>query len=182
MLWNCKVANLPVCQTPLAYHQNADPTRWVVERNRSAGLEVGSPVLSNADGLFELRRVCDAVTELINEDGRFQVNYRTCFHLTLGTRLNSDSSLRGFLKGLQRLEPGLMTLVSPSRLFGFDGSRYDIGRRNSYCRPTRDGVGATIHGGNTLAGGVVARVATSLTTKADELQHFTGVQIGLVSD
>ena len=44
------------------------------------------------------------------------------------------------------------------------------------------GVGATIHGGSTLAGGVVARVATSLTTKADDLQHFTGVQIGLVSD
>ena len=135
-----KVANLPVCQTPLAYHQNADPTRWVVESDGSAGWEVVSPVLSNADGLFELRRVCDALTELINEDGRFHVNYRTGFHLTLGTRLNSDSRLRGFLKRLQRLEPGLMTLVSPSRLFGFDGSRYNMRRRNIYCRPTRESV------------------------------------------
>ena len=133
-----KVANLPVCQTPLAYHQNDDPTRWVVESDGSAGWEVVSPVLSNADGLFELRRVCDALTELINEDVRFHVNYRTGFHLTLGTRLNSDSRLRGFLKRLQRLEPGLMTLVSPSRLFGFDGSRYYTRRRNIYCRPTRE--------------------------------------------
>ncbi len=37
------------------------------------------------------------------------------------------------------------------------------------------GLGRLVHG-------VVARVATSLSTKADDLQHFTGVQIGLVGD
>ncbi len=42
--------------------------------------------------------------------------------------------------------------------------------------------GSTLVGNSTLVGSVVARVATSLTTKADDLQHFTGVQIGLVSD
>jgi hypothetical protein len=113
-------------------------TEWRVVRDESAGWEVVSPILANAEGLEELGRVCAALTDLVASSPRLRVNFRTGMHLTLGTRINTNRRLRAFLTRLQRLEPGLFTLVSPSRLFGFDRGRYDVGARNYYCLPVRE--------------------------------------------
>ena len=39
---------------------------------------------------------------------------------------------------VQRLEPGLFTLVKPSRLFKTSLSGYNITKNNWYCKPTRE--------------------------------------------
>jgi hypothetical protein len=130
----------PVHTEPLGYGGNSDPTRWYVVYDRSAGWEVISPILVNDSGFEELKRACAALTDLVRESEVLHVNYRTGLHVTLATRLNTDERLRGFLKRLQRLEPGLYTLVSPSRLFGFDGCTYDLRSRNDYCLPLRESV------------------------------------------
>lgn len=133
-------ATAPVGPQPLAYHENDDLTRWVLEHDRSCGWEVVSPILSNAEGFDELRRVCEGLADLVRSDDRFHVNYRTGLHVTLGTRLNTDERLRGFVKRLQRIEPGLLTLVPPSRLFRFNGTCYETRSRNSYCAPVREAI------------------------------------------
>jgi superfamily II DNA or RNA helicase len=115
-----------------------DLTRWRVVRDESAGWEVVSPILVNAEGLAELSRVCAALTDLVASRPDLHVNHRTGMHLTLGTRLNTTRRLRAFLTRLQRLEPGLFTLVSPSRLFRFLEGRYCLGQRNRYCLPVRE--------------------------------------------
>ena len=59
-------------------------------------------------------------------------------HLTLAARLDSDEKVRGFVKRVQRLEPGLFTLTAPSRLFAFDEEDgYAAAEGNHYCRPLR---------------------------------------------
>lgn len=63
-------------------------------------------------------------------------------HVTLATRLNASKHIRGFLARLTRLEAGLYTLVSPSRLFHFDGRSYSAYKRNEYCKPVREWWGA----------------------------------------
>lgn len=127
-------ATSPVCPDALNYHENCDPSRWVVERDCSAGWEVVSPILQNAEGFLELQRICDGLTEFVS-NSNLHINYRTGLHVTLGTRLNTDERLRGFMKRIQRLEPGLFTLVSPSRLYDFDGYDYDTDECNEYCMP-----------------------------------------------
>ena len=134
-------AHAPVATRPMGYHESCDPTRWVVEHDRSAGWEVVSPILENKAGFEELQRVCSGLDALVRTDDRFHLNYRTGLHVTLATRLDSDERLQGFVKRLQRLEPGLMTLVAPSRFCEFDGTSYHLTERNGYCRPMRE----TIH-------------------------------------
>ncbi len=132
-------ATSPVCPGALNYHENCDHSRWVVERDCSAGWEVVSPILQNAEGFLELQRICDGLTEFVS-NSNLHINYRTGLHVTLGTRLNTDERLRGFMKRIQRLEPGLFTLVSPSRLYGFDGYDYDTDVWNEYCMPIRESI------------------------------------------
>ncbi len=45
--------------------------------------------------------------------------------------------MRGLVRLGQVLEPGLFTLVSPSRLYEFREGRYALHRNNKYCRPLR---------------------------------------------
>jgi hypothetical protein len=115
------------------------PRAWHVKYDSSAGWEVVSPVLAGAEGFHELRAVCDGLTALVAQHpDRLHVNYRTGLHVTLGTRLNTDDRLRGFLSRAQRVEPGLFTLVGPSRLFAYAGrGTYRMAEGNFYCRPLR---------------------------------------------
>lgn len=136
-------ASAMVDSDPTEYHESDDTTCWRVEYDSSAGWEVVSPILSNAEGLHELRRVCAALTELVETDPDLHINHRTGLHVTLGTRLDNDDGLRGFIGRLLTLEPGLMTLVSPSRLFAFRDGRYDLRERNTYCFPLRETLGPT---------------------------------------
>jgi hypothetical protein len=123
---------------PLAYGKAPDAGRWYVTYDASAGWEVVSPVLANAEGFAELGQACDALSAFLAGRPEVVVNHRTGLHLTLGTRLNTAERLCGFLRRLQRLEPGLYTLTAPSRLYAFDGRHYDRGRRNRYCAPVRE--------------------------------------------
>ncbi len=83
----------------------------------------------------ERRRLADLVAP---PPGAY--NYRTGLHITLATQLTTSKRLRGFISRFTRLEPGLFTLVSPSRLYGFDGLGYHRRGRNPFCRPLREAV------------------------------------------
>lgn len=114
---------------------------WRVKYDASAGWEIVSPILMNAKGFDELQLACKAIENAIEDsDGDLRVNYRTGLHITLATRLNTDPLIRGFMKLVQRLEPGLFTLVAPSRLYTFNPKtkRYAKRAGNQYCRPLRE--------------------------------------------
>jgi hypothetical protein len=133
-----ETAGAPVHPAPLGYHGSADLTRWRVTHDASCGWEVVSPILVDGDGVEELRRVCDGLTALVQQRDDLRVSHRTGLHLTLAARLNTDERLRGFVSRVQRLEPGLFTLTSPSRLFQFvEGAGYAPGEGNGYCKPLR---------------------------------------------
>ncbi|QDU20982.1 helicase-related protein [Urbifossiella limnaea] len=115
-------------------------TAWRVTYDGSAGWEVVSPILVDAGGVDELQRACRAITELVEgSGGEVRVNHRTGLHLALATRLDTDDRHRGFVKLVQRLEPGLFTLVAPSRLYPFDlhGGGYSRRAGNEFCLPLR---------------------------------------------
>lgn len=112
---------------------------WRVTYDASCGWEVVSPILVDAGGFDELSRACRAITELVEAGGGLRVNHRTGLHITLATRLDTDEKLRGFVRLVQRVEPGLFTLVAPSRLYRYDPDTRKYSRRvgNRYCLPLR---------------------------------------------
>jgi hypothetical protein len=135
-------AQAPVDPAPAGYHQYADFARWRVSHDSSAGWEIVSPILVNQEGFDELVRVCAGLQSLLRDCPELGVDDRTGLHVTLATRLNTPDRLQGFLARLTRLEPGLFTLVAPSRLYGFDGCDYHRRGRNPYCAPVRE----SLHG------------------------------------
>ena len=80
----------PVDDRLYGYHQGQDSCGWHLEYDSSAGWEIVSPVLSNAEGFQELRRACDVLADLQKSTPQLHVNYRTGLHITLGTRLNTN--------------------------------------------------------------------------------------------
>ena len=132
-----RVASRPVDPKPRNYHAVNDTERWRVEFDRSAGWEVVSPILSNQEGFTELANVLSALDELVRQTDSLHINYRTGLHVTLGSGLTQDAQVRGLVKLGQILEPGIFTLVSPSRLYELHDGRYSLHRNNKYCRPLR---------------------------------------------
>ncbi len=132
-----RVATLPVDPEPRNYHAVNDTERWRVEFDRSAGWEVVSPILSNQEGFTELANVLSALNELVRQSHSLHINYRTGLHVTLGSGFTQDAQVRGLVKLGQMLEPGIFTLVSPSRLYELKNGRYNLHRNNKYCRPLR---------------------------------------------
>jgi len=124
----------------LSYHESeeADATdQWRVEFDCSAGWEIISPPLIGITGLRELLKVCQALEGLLNGHEYFNINYRCGFHLTLATRLDTEDHLRELIGRVCRLEPGLFTLVAPSRLWKFDPAQGECLKSvyNQYCSP-----------------------------------------------
>lgn len=126
---------------PVGYHENytiGDPNRWYVTHDRSTGYEVVSPVLVDQEGFIELERATQGLGELLeNNRWGLRLDHRTGLHVTLATRL-TEQQLCGLLKRIQRLEPGLFTLLAPWRLYRFNGRHYDLRRRNPHCIPLRE--------------------------------------------
>lgn len=134
-----RVARLPVRDQPSNYHANNDHTHWRVSYDSSCGWEIVSPILVNASGFAELVRVATAVDELVQSSQTLCANFCTGLHITLATRLDTRERRNGFAARVSRLEPGLFTLVSPSRLFLPIGSwAYVRRKRNFYCAPLRE--------------------------------------------
>jgi hypothetical protein len=133
-----------VYQRGLNYHGSMYANalnHWRVEADSSAGWEVISPILLGREGLQELITVCSALESLLSEESDlFHLNYLCGLHLTLATRLNDANRRQRVMAAITRLEPGLFTLVSPSRLFPYDRQNhtYRINHRNEYCYPLSD--------------------------------------------
>lgn len=133
-----------VYQSGLSYHGSRYANalnHWRVEADSSAGWEVISPILLGREDLQQLITVCSTLQSLLSEESDlFHINYLCGFHLTLATRLNDANRRRRVMAAITRLEPGLFTLVSPSRLFSYDHESHDysILHRNEYCCPLSD--------------------------------------------
>ena len=65
------------------------------------------------------------------------IDFNCGLHITLATRLDDSEKLTAFLRRVQRLEPGLFTLVKPSRRFDTTRTGYETGSDYHYCRPVR---------------------------------------------
>ena len=84
--------------------------------------------------------MCDALSDFVGRTPDVCVNRHTGLHITLATHLNTEKRRKGFAARVTRLEPGLYTLVAPSRLYDCYGNwKYDRRDRNHYCRPLREG-------------------------------------------
>jgi superfamily II DNA or RNA helicase len=130
-------ASLDVKQNPGQYH-SADIKKWSLEYDLSVGWEVVSPILKNEWGFEELKNVCVGLEQLTEKDDILYINYRCGLHVHLATRLNNNKKLKGLLRRIQRLEPGLFTILSPSRLYEYANYTYNIDKFNQYCLPVRN--------------------------------------------
>lgn len=119
-------------------HGHGQYDSWHVEADGSVGWEVVSPVLVNQDGFAELAQVMSDLDALVERDGELRIDHRAGLHLHLAADLAALPRQLAFLRRVQRLEPGLFTLVAPSRLYGRGGGAYDLRLRNPYCRPVRE--------------------------------------------
>ena len=135
-----------VAPEPIAHYESAsdnkDYSLWHVERDDSAGWEVTSPILQNAEGFAEVVEACHAIEDAVEHAG-FSVNWKTGFHLHLGWRTDEEGGGIG-LEQTRRLvqlasvfEPALGTLVAPSRISEFNdqGDRYNHAAPNRFCTP-----------------------------------------------
>ncbi len=111
--------------------------RWRVEQDISCGWEIISPPLRNQAGFSELHKVLGGIRNCIEGSRELMLDPSCGLHVTLSTKLKDKAKLSGFLRRVQRLEPGLFTLVKPSRLFKNDRHNYSIKNCNPYCRPVR---------------------------------------------
>ena len=131
-------AAYPVDTEPRQYHGYSDYTKWRVTPDSSCGVELISPILEGAAGFHEVQQVARSVAEFIRHNRQLKIDHHCGMHLTLATGLTAETELRAFRRRLARLEPGLYSLVAPSRLYGFDGLSYNRHRRNRYCKPVRE--------------------------------------------
>lgn len=107
---------------------------WNVEFDASAGWEVTSRVLEGEAGYAEVVTAADTIDRILVPLG-LKVNYRTGLHVHLAWTARHPAELRAFLRLARLFEPGLATLVSPSRIMAYQGGRYLRGEPNPYCRP-----------------------------------------------
>jgi len=121
---------------PYHYSSNVSATHlWRIESDSSAGWEVISPILMGRADLLQIIAVCEALSKLIEGSDTFHINYTCGFHLTLATRLDDPVKRKKMIAAVSRLEPGLFTLVSPSRLFSYNAETngYVTNTHNKYC-------------------------------------------------
>lgn len=107
---------------------------WNVEYDASAGWEVTSRVLQDEAGYREVVEVARALDGAAQQHP-LRVNYRTGLHIHLAWAPADIAQLRTLLRLVRLFEPGLASIVPPSRVVAFDGSRYDTSKPNPYCRP-----------------------------------------------
>jgi len=111
-----------------------DCSVWNLEWDSSAGWEVTSRILSGEEGFIEVDGACAALEEAAAIAGA-RVNYQTGTHLHLGWRGDDIATVKNAIRLVGCFEPGLGTLVAPSRLTAFDGFTYNIEEPNQFCRP-----------------------------------------------
>jgi superfamily II DNA or RNA helicase len=107
---------------------------WNVEFDSSAGWEVTSPVLQDAEGFFEVDAACAVLSAVAGELG-LKVNHNTGTHVHLGWLGEGAAEVRRALKLARLFEPALASLVSPSRVAAFSRGEYRLDYPNPYCRP-----------------------------------------------
>lgn len=117
-----------------SYHSRRVCNTWQVSWDNSCGWEIASPVLRNRTGFEETVKACKALAEVMSREN-LKVNFRTATHLHLGWLGDDATHLRRAIFLVRAMEPGLGTLVAPSRLVRFDGRRYSPGTPNQYCKP-----------------------------------------------
>lgn len=126
-----------VSQKPFGYHENNNYSLWRVEHDLSVGWEIVSPVLVGAEGAKEAKNVFEELRFLISEHDFFTVDYRCGLHLSIQTHITTNEEWRSFIKRYIKVEPGLLPLVSPSRVFEYKKTMhtYNTSRQNAYCNP-----------------------------------------------
>lgn len=126
-----------VYQHPTNYHELQDYSLWKVEYDQSVGWEVVSPILYGFDGAMQIKNVFEALNFLISEHDFLTVDYKCGLHLNIGTHITSNSEWQSFIKRYIRIEPGLLPLVSPSRVLGYNKllHTYSTNKSNTFCTP-----------------------------------------------
>jgi superfamily II DNA or RNA helicase len=122
-----------------SYHAGGKDHRyWNIEPDSSAGWEVSSRILQDQDGLEEIARVCDTLSRVADDLG-LSVNHRCGLHIHIGWQSADDEDLKAVLRLGKILEPGLATLVAPSRIARFSKRsgrwRYMLEKPNVFAKP-----------------------------------------------
>lgn len=126
-----------VAQKPFGYHAKNNYALWRVEYDSSVGWEIISPVLVGAEGAKDAKNVFEELRFLISEHDFFTIDYRCGLHLSIQTHITTNLEWRSFIKRYIKVEPGLLPLVSPSRVFEYKKTMhtYNTSRQNVYCSP-----------------------------------------------
>jgi hypothetical protein len=111
-----------------------DHSVWNVEHDGSAGWEVTTRVLKNQEGFLEIDTACQALDWAAAKLG-LRVNHLTGTHIHIGWLRRHVAEVKRLLAIVRLFEPALASLVAPSRVVHFEGSRYHTSEPNIYCRP-----------------------------------------------
>lgn len=112
----------------------ADPLVWNVKYDASAGWEVTSRILQDLGGFKEIAVACRALNQFANEH-KLIMNVRTGTHVHLGWKGLDVAELKRALALVRLFEPGLASIVAPSRIAHFENGYHDTQRPNRFCRP-----------------------------------------------
>ena len=136
-----------VCDHPADYDGSKSDDVWNVERDGSCGWEITTRILEGEAGLKELADVCIALDAALTPLG-LRVAPVTGLHVHLGWDKAAPLHLPRLLRLVRLFEPGLGTLVAPSRLRHHEGMSYAMDEPNRFARPV-----ACTFSGTKLAGG-----------------------------
>lgn len=126
-----------VDQNACVRHFSKDYTLWKVEEDISVGWEVVSPILHGIEGALELKKVFESLSFLISEHDFICIDFRCGLHLNLATHITKNEEWQNFINRYLRIEPGLLPLVSPARVFEYKTRThtYKLAKSNFYCKP-----------------------------------------------
>lgn len=138
-LLECLRKSLPegtVAPTPYPeYHaEGRNDEVWNVEWDRTCGWEVTSRILQDQRGFEEVVMACEGLRRGAEAQG-LKVDFMTGTHVHIGWMGRTVREVRRAIELTRLFEPGLASLVAPSRLTTFDGSFYDTSKPNQFCRP-----------------------------------------------
>lgn len=107
---------------------------WNLVWDSTAGWEVTTRLLVGRAGFEEVVMACDALERVAERLG-LRVNHRTGTHVHLWWWSGDIEELKRAVLLARLFEPAAATLVSPSRIAAFNGTRYDLDEPNPWCMP-----------------------------------------------
>ena len=113
-------------------YSNSDGSKWDIKNDSSCGYEIASPVLSGAQGVFDLKLAADKIKDALNSS--HMPNSDCGIHITVDISDFSQSDLKRLIIGFLKAQHHFYKLCNSSRQSNSYCEKYDISKLNSCIR------------------------------------------------